>query len=539
MRARKDRQRALLAVAFHGVVILVILAVHFGATTPVVAPGHPNGTEYPNATGEHEQAASSLRQEGKASSGAGSSQAILAPSKAGTVLQWGLANSLVLGLALCCIALMCRADMLYRSGALERHTTEVLCFFVLLLAGAAMLAALVAAAPRPAAAGLRSDAGAVETGSSRAFGWPAAAACAAAAAALCSVPFGCGFITLVAEEVPARAWLLRSRVRWLPRGRPAPQYQGLDGEHLSQLVQGEALLALALPWLAAGLSAAAWRLGGPLAARASAYALAAAAVLRSLGLDAELLSEYKAQGHAVHQLLWKDVTVDFRHFFPYTVSKLELLDAITDGLSLVVTAHLEGRADFRARLASEWEHGGGASRFLAPGVEAIGLTGLMAVALAGATLAQLAACIGAGSRNRRVPADVAGLGALAEAQQQEHEGTILLKHGARVMGEALPQMLLQLSALGAAKTALLEQPTLLTSLTIGIALLAKKGVDLCKVVMGAVKEADLLITIVCLIPAIAVLTSAAYFTLKIVMLGVCAEHAWTLAWPPVAGCLQQ
>ena len=172
---------------------------------------------------------------------------------------------------------------------------------------------------------------------------------------------------------------------------------------------------------------------------------------------------------------------DLRNKFPaspFTLSKLELVDAVSDGAALTAVWLLEADPVFKGRLLYAWSRGGPIAQGMAVGIEAIGLSGSMALSLVAAFLAQW----GLASRAHSIRADFAGLGATSEVLlgSKDPLDKAFLLNVARVLAEGLPQLAWQTSALMAEGCDLLDSPVLLISLVLTLATTVKKGLDFIK-----------------------------------------------------------
>jgi hypothetical protein len=103
---------------------------------------------------------------------------------------------------------------------------------------------------------------------------------------------------------------------------------------------------------------------------------------------------------------------------PLLLSKLEVVDAVGDGAAVVsVWLRERGDAAFAYRLFRGYHDAPGPSPALALGIHAVGLSGCMALSLAGAGLAQWGPPQGElNAQTRRVRAELAGLGEAAAAR---------------------------------------------------------------------------------------------------------------------------
>eukprot|EP00747_Dinoflagellata_sp_TGD_P180003 gnl/TRDRNA2_/TRDRNA2_31739_c0_seq1.p1 gnl/TRDRNA2_/TRDRNA2_31739_c0~~gnl/TRDRNA2_/TRDRNA2_31739_c0_seq1.p1 ORF type:complete len:423 (-),score=56.49 gnl/TRDRNA2_/TRDRNA2_31739_c0_seq1:63-1160(-) len=308
-------------------------------------------------------------------------------------------------------------------------------------------------------------------------------------------------------------------------------------------LKGEVILALALPFITGvgtGLSAAA---GGPAAAKATSYIFIATSCARALVRDLELTRRLILSKKRPPPSVCVVIQEDLKKLptSPLTMTKLEVLDAVSDGAAwTTVRLHEANDPLFVPRLIYAYSHSGWLTAQLAVGMQTLGLSGCMMLSLLGALLAQSAAVKirhreGGQIMLASAQADMAGLGALGEAlgdaltedlRGSKAFGLIV----SRVVCESLPQLLWQSSAIMAMDKSLLENPVLLLSLTLTLITTAQKGVDTVKVALQDAKPL--------LVWGAIILLATLYFATKLAMAQICPSHSWNLAFPPMRGCIE-
>lgn len=238
-----------------------------------------------------------------------------------------------------------------------------------------------------------------------------------------------------------------------------------------------------------------------------------------------------------------------------TMSKLEIIDAVSDGAAWTAVRIQETQPEFTTRLLHSWANGGWLAQHMAIGIETIGLSGCKLLSLCGATAAQAlsAHALEGGPPSIKIEghADLAGLGQVvskASSSQGSSShgefGKAFLVIMGRVVYEALLQLFWQTSAIMAAGNSIIDSPVLVTSLVLSLASTAKKGIDLFWTVVeegrrnppryiGGWIGAGVIAT-----PIVIILAAVWWFTTKLVMAQRCPSHSWNTAFPPRRGCVE-
>jgi len=317
-------------------------------------------------------------------------------------------------------------------------------------------------------------------------------------------------------------------------------------EDVRKQVKTQLQCVLAFPWLCALVLGAVIVCRGEGASTYTSWAIFLLAVGFSMFLEITLLKKIqldptKTGCELMCDLIWDDLW-NFPTS-PFIMSKLELVDAASDGAALAAIAYKEATsAVFHARVVYAWANGGAISRALLPVVGVCGVTGFLALSLLSATMTQHALMQLGEDDGGTLEADLAGLGALAEAHERRKQSRgfsgenkeeasirrsdpnrIMLATVARILGERLLQVFWQTSALMATGQSLREQPMLLASLVISIGTMMKKAFDF-------LRFACPLVGVVMLFPLL-------FCATRIAMTDLCPEHAWNFAWPPMSGCV--
>jgi len=401
--------------------------------------------------------------------------------------------------------------------------------------------------------------------------WLSASACIVAVCCSSAIPLICAIEMCVKSKVICAD----AKFRFVPKLGTQGDYQVVSPDNKRRVypyLKGEMLCTLALPFVASIATYIAGHFGADALAKPIGAALVALFMVRVILRDCELARELSGENQDVIMLLKRDLSTRFPAC-PYTMSKLEVLDAISDGSSLaIVRLAEETNPIFSVRLVTVWQQSNRMASLLTPGVEVLGLSGLMLGTLAFSTIWQLGASLDAGSVHLErdiadagvlteedmvaaTQADVAGLGECATMMEgQQAEFYIYTAGGVdftqaqkkcskcitRVVGEGLPQLIWQSSALMATGNGIHESPILAMSLAVTLATTSKKGVDLLLAArkMGLTRCYDMPVFVGNVVFAFAIICFCAYFMLRIIMQDVCKEHAWNLAVPPMAGCVE-
>lgn len=224
------------------------------------------------------------------------------------------------------------------------------------------------------------------------------------------------------------------------------QYQTVDQEEQRYVLLAEHLLVNGLlPWGSVAVGC----LAGSYFHRVPSWLLAAAflPIGRQTVVELALMQVNSLSELTLSQ--WKAMVL----------SKVDILDSISDGLSLATAFWLspEAGATFVRSFEGSFLHGF---------VSVIGAGGLMALALAFATFSQMAIVSGNASL-----CESAGMGAAAKGlgDSKAVEQAALVGFLTRTFSEQLPQVLLQTSLLMAKGQGLLGQPVILCSVAISCA----------------------------------------------------------------------
>jgi len=325
---------------------------------------------------------------------------------------------------------------------------------------------------------------------------------------------------------------------------------------LSGEVNAEVVFALALPvatFAATGLAASAGGAflgagGAAIAAERSSYVLMTSAGLRTFFRDLELSRKWRLVAEKPIQTLPETLMSDMKKCpsSPFLLTKLEIIDAISDGAAITAVLVLEMTdPQFTGRLLFAWSQGGWASQQVALGLKAMNLSGCMAASFVGAIIGQWgAANIQSGpaidfpqGTSPILRADMAGLGALGNedqgsAEAQDDKNIVL--HASRIMGEGLQQLLWQSCGLMAMGTGLLQNPVMLLSLVLTVGTTAKKGLYLTLLVRSEHPTVKLFGG--CF--GIPILVVTFYVAVRLVMTELCPQHSWGFNISPFEGCVE-
>jgi len=263
----------------------------------------------------------------------------------------------------------------------------------------------------------------------------------------------------------------------------SPQLQGLEAEYALQALKsrllGEVVLVLLQPVYAMAIGLFAAAVTGFEGVPWWATVVATMPLLLRLMLaDAAYVHELE-EGTTLASLVRADVcNGDVPP--PFVSSKVEAIDAASDGLAIVAVGLLQQDPVWRARFQLAWA----STPVVGPGVIATGLPALMAISLFAASAVQLGVAVNFGycaAVRCFVRSELAGLGAVAKrfkaAADVRDSAFVAL---GRVVFEAAVQIALQGSAVMASGKGLAAQPLLLASLLLSTFLGLMKVLGLLK-----------------------------------------------------------
>jgi len=208
------------------------------------------------------------------------------------------------------------------------------------------------------------------------------------------------------------------------------------------------------------------------------------------------------------------------------LSKLEILDGLSDGLALLVAFDCDAKTSLRwANSFSAPDLVRGALASMGPGV-------MLAVILLYATFIQYP------SRDQPayMTAMVAGLGLAEEAGSADESERGFVHAMLRTLPEAGPQLIAQTALLAAVGESLATQPVLLFSTLMSIATVLTSALGLAKFGLGVFKEVDgegFAFVLLSVFGTMGIAAMAVLGTLRLIGIEACASRTWTVS----GGCL--